>query len=160
MWDTGKIALTIPFDWTDTYEICIVKMLNCSSKDESCDITDNVQLSIFVHYISNNFDTVEELLDLRQLVLTTGEDIFKELKNVIEVNKVEWTKLNSVCTDGVPCNGWQNKGFVALLENYLGRKVFKYHCIIHQEALCAKDLNLPFVADSWCAVSTKYKLVL
>ncbi|GFX78367.1 histone-lysine N-methyltransferase SETMAR [Trichonephila clavipes] len=39
--------------------------------DESCDITDNAQLNIFVHYISNNFDTMEELLDWRQLVLTT-----------------------------------------------------------------------------------------
>lgn len=115
--------------------------------DESCDITDNAQLSIFVRYTNDNFDIVEELLDLCQLVLTTGEDIFKEVKNVIEVNKVEWTKLDSVCTDGVPYMVGRIKGFVTLLENYLRRKVFKYHCIIHQEALCAKDLNLSSVVD-------------
>ena len=115
--------------------------------DESCDITDNAQLSIFVRYTNNDFDCVEELLDLRQLVSTTGEDIFEELKNVIEFNKVEWKKLDSVCTDGAPCMTGRIKGFVTLLENYLERKVFKYHCIIHQEALCAKDLNLSSVVD-------------
>ncbi|XP_067133494.1 zinc finger BED domain-containing protein 5-like [Centruroides vittatus] len=76
--------------------------------DQSCDITDNAQLSIFVRYTNDNFDIVEELLDLHQLVLTAWQDIFKEVKNVIEVNKVEWTKLDSVCTDGA-LHGWQDK---------------------------------------------------
>ncbi|XP_072394954.1 zinc finger BED domain-containing protein 5-like [Diabrotica undecimpunctata] len=115
--------------------------------DESCDNTKNAQLSIFVRYTNDNFENAEELLDLRQLVTTTGEDIFQQLKNVIEVNKVEWSKLDSVCTDGAPCMVGRLKGFVTLLENYLRRKVFKYHCIIHQKALCAKDQNMSSVVD-------------
>lgn len=43
--------------------------------DKSCDITDNAQLSVFVRYTNCNLDIAEERLDLRQLILTTGEVI-------------------------------------------------------------------------------------
>lgn len=56
-----------------------------------------------VCYKKDNFDCVEEFLYLRQLLLTTGEDILKELKNVTGVNKVEWGRLDSVYTNGAPC---------------------------------------------------------
>ncbi|XP_072380931.1 zinc finger BED domain-containing protein 5-like [Diabrotica undecimpunctata] len=78
--------------------------------DEICDNTEITQLSIFVRYTNDNFENAEELLDLRQLVTTTGEDIFQQLKNVIEVNKVERSKLDSVCTDGAPCMVGRLKG--------------------------------------------------
>lgn len=96
---------------------------------------------------------------MRLLVLTTGQDIFNELKNVKV--KVQWAILDSVCTDGAPLMVGRIKGFVRLLINYLGRKVFKYHYIIHQEALCAKDLNLSSVVNPVTpAVSIKDKCEL
>ncbi|XP_072400297.1 zinc finger BED domain-containing protein 5-like [Diabrotica undecimpunctata] len=115
--------------------------------DESCDITGNAQLSIFVRFVTDSFDVVEELLDLRQLVSTTGQDVLDQVKNVIEGSKVEWSKLESVCTDGAPSMVGRIKGFATLLENFLGRNVFKFHCIIHQEALCPKDLDLSSVIE-------------
>lgn len=77
-----------------------------------CYITDNAQLRIFLRYTKDNFDIVEKLLHLSQLVFTTGEGIFKELKNITEVNKVEWSKLNSVCPDRAICMVGRGKGIV------------------------------------------------
>ena len=39
-------------------------------------------------------------------------------------------------------------GSVALLERFLDRPLLKYHCIIHQESLCGKMLNLRHVMIS------------
>lgn len=33
----------------------------------------------------------------------------------------------------------------ALLGNFLNRPILKYHCIIHQETLCAKTSNIQHV---------------
>ena len=35
----------------------------------------------------------------------------------------------------------QDRGFVALIEEKIGHPVMKFHCIIHQESLCAKIPN-------------------
>lgn len=43
--------------------------------------------------MSNGFDIVEELLDLCHLALTTGEGIYKELKNATEDNKSRVDKI-------------------------------------------------------------------
>jgi len=47
-------------------------------------------------------------------------------------------KLISVCTDGAPCMVGKNKGFVALLHEHENRPILGFHCILHQEALCAQ----------------------
>ncbi|CAK9816443.1 General transcription factor II-I repeat domain-containing protein 2A [Anthophora plagiata] len=36
-------------------------------------------------------------------------------------------------------------GTIALLEKFLNHPILKYHCIIHQEALCGKTLNMQHV---------------
>ncbi|CAH1115402.1 unnamed protein product [Psylliodes chrysocephalus] len=115
--------------------------------DDSGDITDKAQLSIFVRYVNNNFDVTEELLDLRQLCTTREKDIFNEMKSVAEIKNLDWIKLDSICTDGAPAMTGKIKGAVALFENYLGRKFFKFHYIIHQESLCAKDLDFSLVIN-------------
>ena len=53
--------------------------------DESTDQTDTAQLAIFVQGVDSNFDAAEEILSIVSLKdRTTGEDIFKTLKNVLE----------------------------------------------------------------------------
>lgn len=58
-----------------------------------------------------------------------------------------WTKLNSVCTYGVPAFTGKKSGCLALLEQCLGRTILEYHCIIHQEDLSGKTVNLKHVMD-------------
>ncbi|CAG9791817.1 unnamed protein product [Diatraea saccharalis] len=48
----------------------------------------------------------------------------------------------TISTDSAPAMIRKNNGCVALLQNFLGRAIFSYHCIIHQEALCTKDMKL------------------
>lgn len=45
-------------------------------------------------------------------------------------------------TDGAPAMVGKQKGFVKLLEDQIGHPTVKFHCIIHQENLCAMISNL------------------
>lgn len=77
--------------------------------DESCDITDNPQLSIFIRSVNSKFEVTEELLGLEVLETSTkGTDIFNKLKYCVEIlllkdDDLIWSKFESVCTDGAPC---------------------------------------------------------
>ncbi|CAG5037673.1 unnamed protein product [Parnassius apollo] len=116
--------------------------------DETCDLTGMAQLSVFVRCIDDNFNIFQDLLDLCQLETTTiGKDIFMKVKDCVEGKNLNWDKCNSVCTDGAPAMMGKANGTVALLQNYIGRQLFSYHCIIHQEALCAKDMTFEDVID-------------
>ena len=44
----------------------------------------------------------------------------------------------SVATDGVPSMTGEKAGFVSLFTTEVGHPVIGFHCIIHEEALCAK----------------------
>ena len=73
---------------------------------------------------------------------TRGIDILNALKKCAEKINFQWDKLTSVCTDGAPAMTGCNVGFCAQLEQFLGRTLLKYHCIIHQESLCGKSLQM------------------
>lgn len=114
--------------------------------DESTDICDVAQLSIFIRGIDDNFSVFEELLSLESLHgKTRGSDIFDKVKSCLENLQIDSSKLISVCTDGAPSMIGRVAGTTTLLENFLNRPLLKYHCIIHQESLCGKTLNLQHV---------------
>lgn len=69
----------------------ISKQISCSTTnskyfslahDESCDITDNPQLSMFIRSVNSKFEVTEELLGLE--TSTKGTDIFNKLKCCVE----------------------------------------------------------------------------
>jgi len=101
--------------------------------DESTDITDNAQLSIFIRFyeaISHSF--LEELICLASLQsTTTGNDIFLAFCEAIENFGLDWGKLVAVTTDGAPSMVGRMNGFVALLRQQLNITFIDYHCIIH-----------------------------
>lgn len=71
--------------------------------DESTDICDVAQLSIFIRGIDDNFNVFEELASLESLHgKTRGSDIFGKGKSCLENLKLDYSKLISVCTDGAP----------------------------------------------------------
>ena len=69
---------------------------------------------------------------------TRGADILNAFKKC--------AKLISVCTDGAPDITGCNVGFCAQLEQFLGRTLLNYHCIIHQESLCGKSSQMKDVS--------------
>ena len=116
--------------------------------DESTDVCHISQLAIFVRAVDDDFVVTEELLQLKALHGTTkGSDLFSALKCCVETSSFQWEKLESVCTDGAPALIAHTKGCVAILEKFLHRSILKYHCLIHQEALVGKQMNLAHVMD-------------
>lgn len=114
--------------------------------DETTDIKDASQLLFWVRYIIN--DRIEEnvlaLVPLEEQ--TQGVDVFNAFLKVVERFSLDLKKLESVCTDGAPPMIGKDIGFVASLKKYVAENfghqlLISYHCIIHQENLCAKDLE-------------------
>ena len=104
------------------------------------------QLSIFIRGTGDHFNVFEELVSLESLHgRTRGSDIFDKMKSCLENLQLDSSKLMSVCTDGVPAMTGKVAGATTLLENFISRPLLKYHCIIHQESLCEKTLNLQHV---------------
>ncbi|XP_065651049.1 general transcription factor II-I repeat domain-containing protein 2A-like [Hydra vulgaris] len=56
-------------------------------------------------------------------------------------------KLCGVTTDGASALTGKNIGFVALLKKSINHEIISYHCIIHQEQLCAKVLEMKNVME-------------
>ncbi|KAL0978655.1 hypothetical protein UPYG_G00173530 [Umbra pygmaea] len=106
--------------------------------DESKDKGDIEQIALFCRYV-NSAGPQEEIIELIPLKgQTRGEDICEAVLNCLRAKGINTTHLVSVATDGAPSMTGAQKGFVALLQKTLDRKLLTFHCILHQEALCAQ----------------------
>ena len=121
--------------------------------DESTDIDDTAQLLNFVRGISENFEITEELLSMESMKdTTTGEDIFECVKNALRTMELSWQKMVSFTTDGCPSLTGKNVGLLKRLSDRVAevdctRELIFLHCIIHQEVLCKKVLDMKHVVD-------------
>lgn len=106
--------------------------------DESTDVTDLAQFSVIARYAAGDTLREESLAVLPIKGSTRGEDLFKSFMEFTHEKKLPMDKLLSVCTDGAPCMVGKNKGFVALLREHEKRPILSFHCILHQEGLCAQ----------------------
>ena len=119
--------------------------------DESKDIQDTEQLSIFIRGVDENLVIVEELLDLISLHDTTkGEDVFLAVMEAMEKIELPLTNLVSVTADGAPAMKSPSVGCIARIKNRAKQDnaesdIISYHCIIHQQALCSKILSMDSV---------------
>lgn len=113
--------------------------------DESTDISSTAQLLLFVRGINENFEITEELVGLSSLKgTTTGADILKYILEKCISQKLDIKNIVSITTDGAPSMTGVRNGMVSLLRQHLGDRAIElinYHCIIHQEQLCAKELG-------------------
>ncbi|XP_069767039.1 general transcription factor II-I repeat domain-containing protein 2-like isoform X2 [Narcine bancroftii] len=120
---------------------------------ESTDLKDSAQLAVFVRGIRSSFDIVEEFVKLIPLKDTvTGTDIFEVLKKMMADMKLDLSKLVGITTDGAPAMALKREGTIALLQRHMNdlgisHNVNTNHCIIHQEALCAKSPILKSAMD-------------
>ena len=121
--------------------------------DESADIDDTAQLLIFVRGISENFEITEELLSMESMKdATTGEDIFECVEKAFRTMELPWHKMVTVTTDGCPPLTGKNVGLLKRLSDRVAevdctRELIFLHCIIHQEVLCKKVLDMKHGVD-------------
>ncbi|CAB4064545.1 unnamed protein product [Lepeophtheirus salmonis] len=73
---------------------------------------------------------------------TRGVDIFKLVNKYFVENNVPIEKLVSITTYGAPAMTGRRSGFIALCKPDPDLpKIVSYHCIIHQQAICAKVMR-------------------
>uniref|UniRef100_A0A8P4G8E9 SPIN-DOC-like zinc-finger domain-containing protein n=1 Tax=Dicentrarchus labrax TaxID=13489 RepID=A0A8P4G8E9_DICLA len=106
--------------------------------DESTDVSHLSQFSVIARYAAGDTLREESLAILPIKGSTRGEDLFKSFMEFAHEKNLPMDKLLSVCTDGAPCMVGKYKGFVALLREHENRPILSFHCILHQEALCAQ----------------------
>ncbi|XP_076643548.1 general transcription factor II-I repeat domain-containing protein 2-like [Halictus rubicundus] len=62
--------------------------------DKSCDINDTAQLAVFLRGTDSNFNVTEEFASLVPIVgTTTGDDIYREIKTVLNVLNIPMEKI-------------------------------------------------------------------
>ena len=106
--------------------------------DETTDITSFDRLAIFARH-SSGHEMYEELLSLETLSSnTTGKDICEIVVNMLREKNIDMSKIVSVTTDGAPNMVVRNVRFVKLFTEVVGHLILPFHCIMHQEVLCAK----------------------
>ncbi|XP_023815961.1 general transcription factor II-I repeat domain-containing protein 2 [Oryzias latipes] len=104
----------------------------------SKDKNDIEQIALFCRYVSAA-GPQEEMIELIPLKgQTRGEDICEAVLHCLRTKEIKTTHLVPVASDGAPSMTGAQKGFVALLQKSLDRKLLTFHCILHQEALCAQ----------------------
>uniref|UniRef100_A0A8C1NJA8 Uncharacterized protein n=1 Tax=Cyprinus carpio TaxID=7962 RepID=A0A8C1NJA8_CYPCA len=115
--------------------------------DESQDVTDTAQLMVFVRMAFKDSTTKEAFLTLLPLQgRTRGEDIYNEFKRYVHDNSIPIHKLVAITTDGAPAMRGLHSGFVALCRHDPDFPRFlNYHCVIHQQALASKVVDLSHV---------------
>ncbi|GFU26065.1 general transcription factor II-I repeat domain-containing protein 2A [Trichonephila clavipes] len=107
--------------------------------DESIDITKSARLAVFARYCVGNI-IKEELIAITSLLTTTkGTDICKAVRNSLAEKEIDLKKIAFlVTTDGAPNIVGKKNSFISLFKTDVGHSFLECHCIIHQQALCAK----------------------
>ena len=108
----------------------------------ACDVSKDKngieQIALFCRYV-NSAGPQEEMIELIPLKCQTrGEDVCEVVFECLRAKNIKTTHLVSVATDGAPSMTGAHRGFVTLLQKSLNRKLLSFHCILHQEALCAQ----------------------
>lgn len=81
-------------------------------------------------------------------MLLSRQDIYQHFVNVAKKINLPLWELVSIATDGAPSMIGKNNGFLALCQNDEDFPDFStVHCVIHQNALCAKVLNMADVMN-------------
>lgn len=108
--------------------------------DEATDSNDDAQLICYVRYIQGT-NVCEDLLFCRK-IYESGKaiDLFKILDSYMVENNIKWENCVGVCTDGARAMSGQYGGLQALIKTK-APNVKWTHCVIHREALAAKNIS-------------------
>ena len=100
--------------------------------DVSKDKNDIEQIALFCRYV-NSAGPQEEMVELIPLKFQTrGEDVCEAVFECLRAKDIKTTHLVSVASDGAPNMTGAHRGFLALLQKSLNRKLTvsctKRHC--------------------------------
>lgn len=120
--------------------------------DESTDICDTAQLLIFVRGIDQEFTITEELASLQSMKdRTSADDLFEEVVQCLKRLNLSWNNLCGLTTDGAPSMIGSRNGLVTKVLHQMEIQNLELplpvHCIIHQQALCCKILEMNHVVN-------------
>ena len=110
----------------------------CFCIDESIDVTSSGKLAIFSRFCKGDEICKEIIVLLTLLERTTKAEICKAAENEFTSRQIGISKVVSVITDDVTSMTAEKAGFVSLFTKEVGHSVIGFHCIIHEEVLCAK----------------------
>ncbi|GFW56425.1 general transcription factor II-I repeat domain-containing protein 2 [Trichonephila clavipes] len=122
--------------------------------DETSDINDTAQLTIFIRGVNSQMNITEELLEPVSLKgTTTGRDIKDAVINCTQSRQIDLKNLVGIVTDRAPSMIEKNFGAVSLIFDHtkaLGNSSNDFemlicHCFLHLENLCAQVLNMSHV---------------
>ena len=118
--------------------------------DTSKDFTDTEQLAVFIREVMPDFKIYEEFLTLRSIHGSTkGTDIFREFQTTLLEAQLDPSKFFAMATDGCPSMLGANQRLQGLINKWREENPFSpvtwHHCILHQESLVAKSLDMPNV---------------
>ncbi|KAG0439029.1 SCAN domain-containing protein 3 [Dictyocoela muelleri] len=108
--------------------------------DESTLRGSEAVLIVYVRYIDKG-EFFEEMLFCKSLEsTTTAKDIFKKLKDYLEVNNIPIMNISSCVSDGAPNMMGKNNGCLKLMKDENPEMII-IHCVIHRENLAAKNIS-------------------
>ena len=123
--------------------------------DETTDILDTSQLSIFVRGVNDEMKVTEDFLDFIGLKeRTTGSNVKDAVVKCAEDHALDLKNLIGIATDGAPSMVGRNAGAVSLILSHIDSlkegsnatdEMFICHCFLHIENLCAQVLDTSHV---------------
>uniref|UniRef100_A0ABM5FF41 General transcription factor II-I repeat domain-containing protein 2A-like n=1 Tax=Pogona vitticeps TaxID=103695 RepID=A0ABM5FF41_9SAUR len=113
--------------------------------DESTDINDHARLAVILRYAVGDIMR-EELLKLLSLPgRRQGREICDAVMEAFLSQDIRAEKVVSVTSDGAPCMVGVTSGFMQFFVKEAKHPVIQFPCIIHQEALWAKESSKKLV---------------
>ncbi|PNF40111.1 hypothetical protein B7P43_G09985, partial [Cryptotermes secundus] len=116
----------------------------------STDVCNTSQLLVFFRGVGDELNVTQELASLHSMHgTTTGDDIFKEIQKTLTEYNLDWNRLQCVTVDGRK----NMSGIKICLVGQITKacedagisKPMFLHCVIHQQALCAKHVDMSSV---------------
>lgn len=109
--------------------------------DEATDNHNDAHLICYVRFIDDESKFYEDLLFCRRISMgAKATDLFNILNSFVEENNIDWEKCIGICTDGGRSMSGCYTGLQALIRKKSPNATWT-HCIIHREALIAKNVS-------------------